>query len=170
MPEHLKDVKDLKDPKGLSLMSLTSLMSLVSFLAFLLLAAPAAAQCSLSTTGVSFGLYDALSPTPLASTGSITWSCPPNRIIELHLGTGGSGTFVPRRMASGAEHLSYNLFLDAAGTQIWGDGTGGTSIFSIDTGQGGGRSRTVTIYGRIPAQQDVAAGVYADTVVATLWL
>jgi spore coat protein U-like protein len=166
----VKDIKDIKDSKDAKSRSLPSLKTLLSLVFLFLAAAPAAAQCSLSSTGVSFGTYDVLAPGALSSTGSITWSCPPNRVIEIHLGTGGAGTFLPRRMANGAEHLSYNLYLDAAGTQIWGDGTGGTSIFTIDTGQGGGRTRTITIYGRIPPQQDVTVGVYTDTVVVTLWL
>jgi spore coat protein U-like protein len=169
----LKESRDSKDPGDAfwSRIFLKSFVSLMSFTSFLLLAPPAAAQCTLSTTGVSFGTYDLFSPSPLASTGSIAWSCPPNRTIEIHLGTGSSGSFLPRKMANGAEHLSYNLYLDPAGTRIWGDGTGGTSVLTMDTGPGTlGKSGTVPIYGRIPAQQDVSAGVYTDTVVVTIWL
>ncbi len=143
-------------------------------LLLLLAAAPAAAQCTLSSTGVSFGTYDVFDPSPLASTGGITYFCgPPNLPIEVHLGTGGSGSFLPRRMANGAERLAYNLYLDPAGTLIWGDGTGGTSVLTGTTGPPGppsGRTFTVTIYGRVPPEQDVTAGVYTDTVVVTLWL
>jgi len=75
-------------------------------------------------------------------------------------------------MKSGTNTLSYNLYFDAAFTQIRGDGTGGSQV-------GGGtltltpssRTQSVpasTIYGRIPAGQDVAAGNYSDTIIVTV--
>jgi spore coat protein U-like protein len=60
--------------------------------------------------------------------------------------------------------LQYNLYLDAARTAIWGDGTGGTQSYTTASPPSG--TQVVTIYGRIVAGQDVAAGGFADTVTA----
>ncbi len=66
-----------------------------------------------------------------------------------------------------AEGLNYNLYLDAARTTIWGDGTGGTQVYS-NANPPNNTNVTVTIYGRIPASQDVSAGSYTNTVTATI--
>ena len=63
------------------------------------------------------------------------------------------------------------MFFDAAYTQIRGDGTGGSqtggATLSLTPGNPT-QTSTSTIYGRIPASQDVAAGAYADTIVVTI--
>ena len=63
--------------------------------------------------------------------------------------------------------MVYNLFLNAAFTQIWGDGTGGTSTYFLHNPPNK-KDVPVTVFSRIPAGQDVAVGGYGDTVVVTL--
>jgi spore coat protein U-like protein len=74
-------------------------------------------------------------------------------------------------MLSGAQLLSYNLYFDAAYTQIRGNGTGGSqqggATFTLTPSAPTG-STTSVIYGRIPALQDVAAGSYTDTIIVTV--
>ena len=70
-------------------------------------------------------------------------------------------------MKKGAETLTYNLFRDAAFTTVWGDGSGTTGQYQI----GNPPNNTdvpLTVYGRVPALQDVSAGSYSDTVIATI--
>ena len=81
--------------------------------------------------------------------------------------SGGAPTFNPRRMLKGAEALTYNLYRDAARTTIWGDGTGGTQIYSVIVTPPA-RPVDVPIYGRIPSGQDVTAGTYSNTITATI--
>lgn len=81
------------------------------------------------------------------------------------LNQGGSGSFAPRKMSGTA---SYNLFLDAGLTTIWGDGTGGTSTYAVSNFTFGTQSYSPTIYGDVPASQDLAPGTYTDTITATL--
>jgi len=69
-------------------------------------------------------------------------------------------------MRRGVNRLNYNLFLDAGLTQIWGDGTGGTSTYSA-TAVNGVRV-AVTVFGSILAGQDVTVGRYRDTIRATI--
>ena len=83
------------------------------------------------------------------------------------LDRGGAVTFDPRRMLKGTEALSYNLYLDAARTKIWGNGTGVSQVYT-NANPPNNRNVTVTIFGRVPAQQDVSAGAYSNTIIATI--
>jgi spore coat protein U-like protein len=70
-------------------------------------------------------------------------------------------------MVSGGERLSYNLYRDAACTSIWGDGTGGTATYT-NANPANNTAINITVYGQVPAGQDVSAGVYSDTVSAVI--
>jgi spore coat protein U-like protein len=130
--------------------------------------AAADAACSISTTAVSFGSYDVFSTFPLDSTGNVTYQCgSKDKNISVTLDRGGAPTFAERRMLKGTEELRYNLYRDAARTTIWGDGTGGTQAYS-DPNPPNATNVTVTIYGRVPAGQDVSAGTYTNTITATI--
>jgi spore coat protein U-like protein len=125
------------------------------------------ASCTISTTGASFGAYDVFATSPLDSTGSVTYRCAGSASITVTLDKGGAATYNPRRMLKGSEALNYNLYLDASRTTIWGDGTGGTQNYS-NPSVPNNTNITVTIYGRIPAGQDVSAGSYSNTITATI--
>jgi spore coat protein U-like protein len=133
---------------------------------------PAVAQgptgCVISLTGVQFGTYDVFSAAPLRSTGTIVYRCG-NRVrdMTIALTRGQGGTYVPRTMQRAGEPLRYNLYLDAALGVVWGDGSAGTSLYSVRNARNN-RDVAITIYGSIPAQQDVAAGTYTDDVTATI--
>jgi spore coat protein U-like protein len=139
-----------------------------------------AVVCTVSSVGVNFGVYDPLSSSSDDSTGQVSLSCtltpPPSSetiAYSIQLGAGNGGTFSPRGLRSGLDTMQYNLFRDAGRTQIWGSGLSGTFTVadSVTLGPGVGnrtRSRSYTIYGRIPAGQDVATGNYADTIVITV--
>lgn len=123
-------------------------------------------NCTISVTGVSFGSYDVLSGNPVQSTGSVTLQCGGAvRNIMLTLSKGQSSSFTPRTLTKGGEALSYNLYRDAALSAIWGDGTGGTQVY---TDANPPKTLTLTIYANIPASQDVSAGNYTDTITATV--
>jgi spore coat protein U-like protein len=131
------------------------------------LARAAIAACTIDTTPVNFGNYDVFSSTATDSTGSVQYRCGNFDFnIQITLDKGGAPTFNPRRMLNGSQALNYNLYLNAARTIIWGDGTGGTqTYFNANPPR---RLVTVTIYGRIPAGQDVRVGTYSNTVTATI--
>ena len=122
--------------------------------------------CSITTTPVTFGVYDVFSTTALTSTGSVNYRCygwEHKRTVYLSRGSALSNN--PRQMTRGAYRLDYNLYLDAARTQIWGD----PNPYSFsDTGWDWYPNETLTIYASIPAGQDVPAGAYTDAIVATL--
>ena len=87
--------------------------------------------------------------------------------ITISLSKGLSSTYSPRLMSKGAEALSYNLYTNAARTNIWGDGTSGTTVY-VRANPPNNSNVNVTIYGRVPAGQDVSAGTFSDTVSATI--
>jgi spore coat protein U-like protein len=85
------------------------------------------------------------------------------------LSQGGSGVYVPSRlMANGPNNAAYNVYVDAGGTQIWGDGSGGGVVYDVYNSTPQNKDFTDNMYGIVPAGQDIAAGTYADTIFAVL--
>lgn len=121
-------------------------------------------ECRVDAVAVSFGAYDPFSAFPHDATGEITVLGPGGLAprIRLDAGRHSAGSFDPRRMrdARGRGTLAYGLYRDAARSEPWGDGTGGTNVVT-----GGGRH---TVHGRIPPRQAVPPGSYSDTVNVTI--
>jgi spore coat protein U-like protein len=157
----------------------TSVAAACALLALVLVPAQARAEstCNVSVTPLAFGTYDPTLATPDDSAGTVTVTCtnrpPPGNVnisYLVQLSRGVSGSFAPRQMASGADRLAYNLYLDAARSLVWGDGSAGTSVAAMAYKLAGNKSESHahTIYGRMPAQQPAAVGNYTDTIVVTL--
>lgn len=146
---------------------------LISFLLILGLSGTAtAAQCNITATPLNFGNYDPLATTPATSTGSFNIACNPNKQvfnITLQLTSGNSGSFSQRTLASGTGgQLFYNIYANAAQTAILGDGSGGSTTLSQTVTRQ--TPWNITIYGQIPALQNVVPGLYTDVLTATiLW-
>jgi spore coat protein U-like protein len=71
-------------------------------------------------------------------------------------------------MSSGAAHLSYQLHSDSAHSQIWGDGTGGTSVVNGSYFIVLGGTSNFTVDGVIPALQVASPGAYTDSITVTV--
>jgi len=127
--------------------------------------ARAAGICtSLTPSGVSFGTYNPLSGTVVKGAGTIRYTCIANSPV-ISLSAGSSGTFSNRAMLGPAGNkLLYNIYRDAALTQVWGDGSAGTYTVAGGTGF----NVSVSMYGAIFASQDVAPGAYADTITVVI--
>lgn len=153
---------------------------LMALFAGLALPAPAAAACGprtscvceVSATGVNFGNYNPLAAGHADSVGSVTVNCEKNGpgalSFTVNLSPGGSASYATRRMAGGGgSQLDYNLYRDAARSQIWGDGTGGSTnaTFSDSTKN---IQQTFSVYGRAFSGQTPTAGAYADIIVVTV--
>ncbi|RDE07131.1 spore coat U domain-containing protein [Sphingomonas aracearum] len=125
------------------------------------------AECRLtSASDLAFGNTGVIQAA-ITSTSNIGVQCtnttPYN--IGLNAGAGTGATVDARRMTSGAgATVTYQLFRDAARTQIWGN-TAGTNTLA---GTGNGAVQTVQVYGLVPAQTTPAAGSYTDTVQVTV--
>ena len=152
----------------------------LKLVAFLLLACSSSRayallqSCSVSATALTFGSYDPSSATARDSTGTITVTCTATVLgisasWDILLSTGSSPSFTPRRMFNGGNSMQYNLYTNAARTQVWGDGTGGTAKVSDSQLVVVGTTQySYTAYGRIPALQDLGPGTYTDTITVTL--
>jgi len=136
-------------------------------LAILCLPRPALAICTITATNVNFGNYDVFSATALDTTSTITYRCGTESNISVMLNTGSSGTFNPRTMRKTGEVLNYNLYRNAARTNIWGDGTGGSTYYTR-ANPPNNTNVVLTVYARVPALQDVSGGTYTDTITATI--
>lgn len=173
--------------------SLVRTLLLIGLLALIPKAVWAASSClgnptvTISATGVAFGDYDPLAAgsTPGTGTIGVAVTCffsnlPFTLSYTIALSSGTSGSFTPRTMKFGTNILQYNLYTNAGLTTIWGDSTGGTQTVS-DTVNGtcqgqffglgftcSGGPENSTIYGNIPAMQNIAAGSYADSIIVTV--
>jgi spore coat protein U-like protein len=137
-----------------------------------------ALDCTFSTSGVAFGVYDGTLATPTDSTGRLTLRCTHTgggavkAGYTIALSTGSSGTFVQRQLRSGNSVLNYNLFNDATRTLVWGDGSRGSVLVAgtllVNPGNFVTNESVHSIYGRIPPQQSADSGVYADQILVTL--
>jgi spore coat protein U-like protein len=143
--------------------------------------AQAGADCSITSVGLNFGLYDLASPQPDDVAATVTVTCV---YVAPGGGTGVSYTLAfanglygtsptSRRLGATAARLDYNVYADAARTQVFGTGSGGTVVaagsMTVGPGVGNGtRTATHTVYGRMPALQDAPPGDYFDALVLTL--
>ena len=141
--------------------------------------AVATASCAVSTPGLNFGTYDVFAAGAINGNATLTVSCdlnppPGNADISytISLSTGSSNSFVQRQMKSGANTFGYNLYTTNAYSVVWGDGTGSTATVSGSMrlkNTNPSQSNTHTVYGQIPALQDVAvASNYQDNVTVTV--
>jgi spore coat protein U-like protein len=143
---------------------------LLATAALLIAVSAAEAACTITTTAVSFGSYNVFAGSADDATGQITYRCtnPRPPLVTIHLDKGGSPSFSPRQMRRASETLNYNLYLDSTRSTIWGDGTGGTQRYSR-ANPPIFQNVNVSVFGRIPAGQDVSAGTYSATVTATIF-
>jgi spore coat protein U-like protein len=128
--------------------------------------ATVANNCTISTNAVNFGSVGLLSGT-LSAVGSISARCTNNDAFEISLSSGSSANVAARAMqrSGGGGTVNYQLYIDAAHSNPWGDGSAGTSLF---LGTGSGNAQTINVYGAVPAQTTPVPGVYSDTVTATI--
>jgi len=134
--------------------------------------AEAASSCSMvSVTGIVFGAYDPLEARPVTQVGSLTLKCvqagaSPTLPVMIDLSAGNSGSYAFRHLEKPGDSLRYNLYLDPASTQVWGNGSGGSGHYPhLPSGD---VETTLTIYGRILPGQNAGAGTYTDTITVTL--
>jgi spore coat protein U-like protein len=140
-------------------------------LAVALVLAPAAgwANCHADATDISFGVYNPVWGAPANFSGSVTLSCDRGSgdgRYTIALTPGRAGNFAGRNMTRRRDSLPYQLYLDAAHTRVWGDGTGGSVLATgSDMVPRNGGTSEFTIYGQIAAYRVVPPGTYLDPAV-----
>jgi len=132
--------------------------------------------CQVSASAITFGAYNPLNASGTAAAGSWTVICNATGAGSatvagtLTLSTGYSGNYASRYMVSGSGKLYYNIYLTPGYAQIIGNGTAGTYAPSATGTVTAGQAYQVTgtMYGLVPASQDVAPGSYADSIIVTV--
>lgn len=134
--------------------------------------ASVSAVCTISAAPMSFGAYDPIvanASSALTAQSDITVQCTDGAAASIVLGLGqnsdaGTDDDPKRRMSDGGtELLSYGLFSDAGHSVIWGN-----SSNSDVEHTGTGAAAQLSVFGSIPGGQNVKAGSYSDTVLATI--
>ena len=127
------------------------------------------ANCSVAATGISFGTVLTPIVNNVSSTGGqITVNCSagsPTISLGLAATSTTGNTVAARKLASGANsavYLNYNLFTNSTLSQLWGDGTLGTSTVAAAAD---GTSHNYPVFGILPGgQTNGIQGAYTDTV------
>lgn len=99
--------------------------------------------------------------------GSVVVTCTPGASVSIAMDYGIHGGTATRRFmqnTSNPDQLGYQLFRDAARSQVWGDGALVMSIPSFPA-----TTQTYPVYARLYAVSPLpSAGTYTDTVTVTL--
>lgn len=126
------------------------------------------ANCTISASPLAFGTYDPVvthAAAPLDATSTVTITCTRGSASTVGLDLGTNAAATVRRLANGAEFLTYELYKEAARTNVWGN----SGVDLLNPGPAPSRApRALTVHGRIPGGQDATTGAYADTIVATI--
>lgn len=125
-------------------------------------------NCVVSAANLTFAApYDGASGTPNDSGSStINVRCTKDApfTVALNVGSVTGATFANRRMFNGTDYMDYNLYRDAARTEVWGDGTSSTfTVAGTGAGLGVGQAVVLDVYGRIPINQTLLSpGTYTE--------
>ncbi|MGO9446275.1 MAG: spore coat protein U domain-containing protein [Thiobacillaceae bacterium] len=141
---------------------------------------PAAAHaisvtCSSSATNINFGSVNGLA-TGTSSTGTVSWTCNNTGggqsayvTFCLNIGSGTGGTSGSARLlVGGTPSLQFQLYQDAANTQIWGSLLSGPNTTPYQTQfiipANGAYTGSATVHGAIPnGQSGITPGSYSST-------
>ena len=126
-------------------------------------------ECNISVTPLAFGVYDpvvAHQTADLDGTATITLTCTKGAVASVALGLGLTPSGSTRRMVSNiGDYLTYELHQDASRLFVWNEEI--TSLLTLGPALSMA-PRTLTVYGRVFGGQDVRAGTYTDSVLATV--
>lgn len=119
----------------------------------------------LTADDLQFGSHAGAISASLDNASSIALTCRRGTAWTLSLDDGQNFSGGTRRMRLGtsANFVSYQLYRDSARTVPWGSTGPG-----VATGTGTGNSMSQSVYGRVPAPQNVPAGAYRDVITVTV--
>ncbi|MCS4234113.1 Csu type fimbrial protein [Stenotrophomonas rhizophila] len=129
-----------------------------------------------AATDVDFGSALSTATTPSNAQGTITAQCsaltPYTVALNAGANAGTANDVTTRRMkntdvsVTANNFVGYQLYRDAAHTNVWGTTTGTNTAAGIGTGL----AQTLNVYGQIanPSVNNAAAGNYQDTITATI--
>ncbi|MBP1852592.1 Csu type fimbrial protein [Rhizobium halophytocola] len=125
-------------------------------------------ECTISTDTLAFGTVSVLDAAADA-TGNITVKCTAGATYQIGLsaGSGDLASVATRYMTNTSDtsvKAAYSIYQDSGHTTVWGNTPGTDTVGNTATGD----DETIPFYGQVNAGQSIAAGDYADTIVATI--
>lgn len=132
--------------------------------------ASVSSACTVTANTLAFTPYDPVTGTAVQGQTTLNVQCTKGAVGTLTLGqgnnaaTGSTDASPARQMANGTGRLAYSLFQDGTRLVPWGNTALTGEVYLSLTAS----STPVNVFGTITANQDVPAGNYSDTVVATL--
>jgi spore coat protein U-like protein len=132
--------------------------------------ASVSASCSVTAGTLAFGAYNTVTGTAVTGSTTLSLSCTKGSTATITLGQGsqpatGSTDIIPlRQMANGTSRLAYFLYQDTTRLVAWGN----TALTGEAYLSATASPTNVNVYGTISASQDVPAGSYSDSVLATV--
>jgi len=120
--------------------------------------------CNISPTALNFNTY---AKVLINATSTISVTCTNTTAynVGLNAGTAVGATVTTRSMTGpGGTLLGYKLFSNSGRTINWGNTVGTDTV----AGTGTGAAQSLTVYGQMPAGENVAQGNYSDTITATI--
>jgi spore coat protein U-like protein len=126
--------------------------------------------CAITAADLDFGTYI---PGGGDVPGSTTLEvlCTTGTAFSVELDGGENGSINDRAMENGGDLLLYNLYTTATFDDVWGDSGTGSTLSDTGTGLAAGEEKAFTVYGLLEdnaANQNAPAGLYIDTVTATV--
>jgi spore coat protein U-like protein len=134
-------------------------------------------SCTINTTDLNFGAYDAIianATQDLTTSAKVSTICTLGATGVVTMGQGEHAFYCIsnnciRRMANSEETslLTYQIYTDAGYSVVWNHDPG--DMRSVANVTGSGASQGMTVYGKIPKNQiNATAGSYSDTIIITL--
>lgn len=123
--------------------------------------------CAVTADPLAFGNYDPTSATPLEQSATLSVLCTVGTsfTVGLNAGATSGATVSTRQMSDGSNVLDYSLYSDSGHTTNWGNTPGSDTPAATVAPV---LPTELTVYGRVPAEQNVPPGPYADTITVTV--
>jgi spore coat protein U-like protein len=125
--------------------------------------------CTVTAVPLVFGGYTLTNQQAATAESAVTTVCTNLTpvVISMNAGSNAPASTFNRSMVQtgGSTLLPYQIFTDSGYTTVWGDGTANSTTVKTT---GTGLAVVTPVYGQIPKNENVPAGLYTDTVVVTI--
>jgi spore coat protein U-like protein len=127
------------------------------------------ANCRLTVPALTFGAYDplalhAVQPDDAQTILIVNCTRNTSASVTLDFGHNAVGNGDRAMSGPGSVHLEYQIYRDAARSQVWANGSDAVRFFS----RGVLNPEQLTVFGRILPRQEVEPGAYLDVLTATV--
>lgn len=127
------------------------------------------ANCRLVVPPLSFGSYDpldghAIQPADASTVISVTCTRSTGAAVAFDFGINSTAGTDRAMNSAGTDRLRYQIYRDAARSLVWSRGADAVQVVS----RGISSAELLTVFGRIPPNQEVAPGAYSDLLTATV--